>query len=167
MLDPVNEQAEKPSKTRRKKEMIALQKLGETLVNLPKSQLAKIPVPDELLEAVTVARSLKDHEAKRRQFQYIGKIMREIDPEPIKAALRKIESNSEANTVQFHQAEQWREKLIANGDDALQELLGIYPQLDRQTMRQLIRKAQYDRAHTKNSGAATMLFRCVRELLDN
>jgi ribosome-associated protein len=78
------------SKTQRKNAMLELQKLGETLISLSKSQLAKIPLEDELLQAILFVHTLKTHESKRRQLQYIGKIMRNIDPEPIKAALKKI-----------------------------------------------------------------------------
>lgn len=81
---------EKPSKTQRKKDMIFLQKLGETLVGLSESQLAKIPLPDDLLESIYLVRSLKSHGAKRRQLQYIGRLMREIDPEPIQKALKSM-----------------------------------------------------------------------------
>ena len=81
---------EKPSKTQRKKDMISLQKLGETLLGLSKSQIAKIPLPEDLLEALDLAHSLKSHEAKRRQMQYIGRLMRDIDPQPIQKALKNI-----------------------------------------------------------------------------
>ena len=160
-----NDNQEKPSKTQRKKNMQALQDLGETLVDLPRSQLDKIELPEDLLEAVLFARTLKTRESKRRQLQYIGKIMREVDPEPIQAALKRIDANNRENAYQFQQIEQWREQLISDGDAALQKLLEIYPQADRQTLRQLMRNAQRDRAHNKKTGVETELFRCLRELL--
>lgn len=89
MTDP-NNIPEKISKSERKRQMLALQKIGETLVKLSDAQLAQIPLDDTLLDAVNFARSLKSHEAKRRQLQYIGKLMRHIDPAPIQAALEKF-----------------------------------------------------------------------------
>lgn len=82
---------DRPSKSQRKREMHALQEIGKILVELPSPQLAKIPMPEELAEAVKTARAIKSHEAKRRQLQYIGKLMREIDPEPIQKALARIQ----------------------------------------------------------------------------
>lgn len=160
-----NNHPEKPSKTQRKKDMAALQKLGEALMGLPESQLAKIPLPDDLLESIHLARSLKTHESKRRQLQYIGKIMRGIDPLPIQIALKNIQMTREEHTSQFHQLEQWRDRLISEGDDALQKFLELYPKADRQHLRQLIRKAQHDRANNKKTGGETELFKYLRNLL--
>jgi ribosome-associated protein len=81
---------ERESKTKRKKQMLALQKIGEVLVNLPATQLAKIPLEGSLLDAVTEARTLKSHGARSRQMQYIGKLMRNVEVEPIEAALAKL-----------------------------------------------------------------------------
>ncbi|MFO1429523.1 MAG: ribosome biogenesis factor YjgA [Candidatus Competibacteraceae bacterium] len=83
------EYTDKPSKTQRKREALALQKLGETLVTLKPTQLAQIPMPDELREAVLAAQSMPQRGAHKRQLQYIGRLMREIDPEPIRAALTR------------------------------------------------------------------------------
>ncbi len=85
--EPAAADFEKPSKSQRKREATALQSMGETLVALKPVQLAKIPLPDELREAVLAARQMQQHGARKRQLQYIGKLMRQIDPEPIRAAL--------------------------------------------------------------------------------
>lgn len=153
------------SKSQQKRDMLALQELGEELIALPVSQLAKIPLPEDLLEAIRFAHSLKFNEARRRHLQYVGKIMRTIDPLPIQAALEKIRLAHKRSTAQFHKIEEWRDQLIVEGDEALQKLLEAHPQVDRQQLRQLIRKAQQDRAKNKNSGADTELFKFLRELL--
>lgn len=153
------------SKTQRKNAMLDLQKLGEALIALSESQLTQIPLEDVLLEAIRFARTLKTHESKRRQLQYIGKIMRKIDPEAIRAALKKIQYSKDQGVAQLHKIEEWRAQLISGGDEALHKLLQSYPQADRQYLRQLIRKAVRDHANDTNSGAETELFRYLRELL--
>lgn len=157
---------EEESKSKRKKDMLALQKMGESLTKLTPDQLAKMDLPENLLTAIQHSKSLTSNEAKRRQLQYIGKLMREIDPESIKQTLKHIQSIHEMNTVQFQQAEQWRTKLIEHGDDALNYFLNDHPKSDRQKLRQLIRKAQQDRKNNKNTGAESALFKYLRSVLD-
>ena len=152
---------QRESKTRRKNQMIALQKLGETLVALPAAQLAQIPLDSRLAEAIAAARTYTKHEAIRRQLQYIGKLMREIDPQPIQAALEKLQSKNKQATAQFHQVERWRDKLIAEGDDALKPFLEQYPIADYVHLRQLIRQAQQAKA-----GAETQLFRYLKQIVE-
>lgn len=165
MPESEKSQSDPLSKTQRKKDMLALQELGKKLIALPASQLAKIPLPDNLIEAIRVSHTLKSNESKRRHLQYIGKIMREIDPEPIQIALKQIQFNNEQRTTQFHHIEQWRDKLISGDDAILQSFLETHPQSDRQKLRQLVRKAKHDQAHHKNTGGETGLFRYLRELL--
>jgi ribosome-associated protein len=153
------------SKTKRKNDMLELQKLGKTLIDLPASQLAKITLPELLLDAIKLAHTLKANEAKRRHLQYVGKIMREIDCEEIKTTLKKIKFGNDQKTAQFHQAEEWRDKLIEGDDEMLQQFLLEHAQTDRQQLRQLIRKAKHDRDNQKNTGAETALFRFLRTLL--
>lgn len=150
------------SKSQRKKDMLALQKIGESLIKLTEQQLATIDLPDNLFRAIQHMKSLTSNEAKRRQLQYIGKIMRQIDPESIKEALKRIEFIHEKNTTQFHRIEEWRAKLLMHGDDALNSFLVDYPNVDRQQLRQLIRNAQQDRKNNKNTGAEKALFRYIR-----
>ncbi|MBA3662224.1 MAG: DUF615 domain-containing protein [Gammaproteobacteria bacterium] len=156
---------EPPSKSQLKKDMTALQKIGEALIKLSESQLAQVPLPDRLRDAIYFARSLKTHESIRRQLQYIGKLMREVDPEPLRLALKKIQYSHELQTRSFNHIEAWREKLIAQGDPALQQFIENYADADRQLLRQLIRKAQHDRDIQKNSGAETELFRYLRNFV--
>ena len=101
-----------PSKSQRKREMNALQDLAAELVKLSARDLAKIPMPEELLEAVEHARSITSHGAMRRQRQYLGKVMRHLDPEPIKTALDRVKQRGIQSTSQLHQIERWRDRII-------------------------------------------------------
>lgn len=167
MSDSNDSHPEKPSKSQLKRDMIDLQKIGETLVNLSDHELAKIPLPESLFEAIKFAQSLKSHESIRRQLQYIGKLMREVDQEQIKTALKNLKMNAEANTRQFHQIEQWREQLITVGDDALKQFIETYPNTDTQHLRQLIRNAKHDRSNNKNTGSEKKLFQYIREIMQS
>jgi ribosome-associated protein len=155
---------EKDSKSKRKRDMIELQKIGEILVKLAPAELAKIPLDERLADAVNAARTITNHEGKRRQLQYIGKLMRNVDPEPIREAVEKIQFKHQHNKAQFHQLEHLRDKLIAEGDAALEDFVKRYPTADLQRVRQLIRNAQKDQVSQKNSGAHTELFRYLREI---
>lgn len=153
------------SRTTVKNEMTALQKIGETLVDMPQSQLDKIPLPDELMQAIMVARQLKSREAKRRQLQLVGKLMRHVEVAPIQAAIKNVASIKNQATAAFHQAEEWRERLIHEGDIAIQAFLGLYPEADRQNLRQLTRQAQQNRKSGKNTGAEKALFRYITDFI--
>lgn len=155
---------ERESKTARKKQMLALQKIGEALVDLPAPQLAKIPLEWPLDEAVAAARSLTTHEARRRQLQFIGKLMRNLDVEPIAAALEKVQLKGQLSKAKFHQVERWRDRLISEGDEGIQEFLQKYPDGSNQQLRQLVRNTQKTK---KLAGAETALFRYLREVIEN
>lgn len=147
--------------------MTALQDIGKKLINLSATQLAKMTtIPDVLLKEIHVAHTLKTHEAKRRHLQYVGKIMREIDATAIIQELAQIQLTNFNKTKQFHEVEKWRDELIATGDDGLQKFMSTYPQADRQCIRQLIRKAQQDKAKQIDTGADTALFRYLRTLIE-
>jgi len=161
-----NKLPDETSKSALKREMTALQKMGETLVEMPPSQLDKIPLPDALLEAITFARSLKSPGAKRRQLQFIGKLMRTIEIEPIQTAIKNAKLTNMQVTAQFHQAEEWRERLINEGDDAIQAFVNLYVDTDRQKLRQLTRQAQHNRKSGKNTGAEKTLFRYLKDIID-
>lgn len=158
---------DKDSKSHRKVEMLALQKIGESLIKLTSEQLATIDLPENLLIAISHAKSLGATEAKRRQLQYIGKIMRHTDPESITQALQRIEFIHEKKTGQFHACEEWRTQLLAQGDSALNSFLIEYPHSDRQQLRQLIRNAQQDRKNNKNTGAEKVLFKYLRSVIES
>lgn len=150
---------QRESKSQRKRDMLALQDMGKRLVELPAAQLAKIPLEPPLAEAINEARLLTSHGAIRRQLQYIGKLMRNIDATPIQTALDNLDLNSQKSKAHFHQIERWRDKLIAEDDSTLQAFLDQHPDADRQRLRQLVRNAK------KSTKMDTELFRYLRSIL--
>ena len=155
------------SKSQRKRDAHALQALGESLVKLNKSALAQIPLPDDLRNAIDEARRLHQHGALKRQLQYIGKLMRQCDVEPIRTAFEKVTNSFREDVEQHHELEQWRDRLLSDGDPALEKLLTEHPEVDRQHLRQLIRTAQKETASGKLPKAARELFRYLREVLSD
>ncbi len=153
------------SKSQRKRDSHALQAMGERLVRLSAHQLTQVPLPEELLRAVAEARRIKAHGGRRRQLQYIGKLMRHMDPEPIRAALEAIDNTSHAAVAEMHRLEHWRERLLAEGDSALGELADQHPALDRQLLRNLVRRAMAEREAAKPPKAYREIFRYLKELL--
>ena len=153
-----------PSKSQRKRDMHLLQKLGEELVALPLSQLQNIPLPDDLASAINEARKITSFGAKKRQLQYIGRLMRNVDPEPIQQALLAIKNQAHKSINQFHQLEQWRDWLIDEGVSLIDAAVLAFPGIDRQRLRQLIRNAQNE-AKTDAPGVhARSLFRYLQEI---
>lgn len=152
------------SKTRRKREMEAMQKLGEALLGFDTDALAKLDLPDQLLEALHTANRIKSHGARRRQLQYIGKLMRQIDTEPIEAAVHAREHQHTTNTQEFHRLEELREALITGGDSALASVMEQFPLADRQRLRKLTRQARKEHADKQPPKASRTLFRYLREL---
>lgn len=153
------------SKTQVKKEMHALQALGEDLCKLNKDQLAKIPLPETLLKAVQDAPKIKTHSARRRHMQFVGRLMRESDYEAIEAAYQTLMQVSEQHVQQFHLAETWRDRLLAGGDQVISEFLLDYPDADRQQLRQLVRLAAQEADKQKPPASARKLFKEIRALI--
>lgn len=159
------EEALAPSKSARKREMTARQELGEALCALSPKELASIPIADEaLLEAIEESRRIHHNSAKRRHRQYIGKLMRRIDPEPLQQALDALHETRHADTQAFHELEALRDKLVAEGDAALTAVLTRYPDAERQTLRQYARDARQNGGSPRGKSAARRLFRYLREL---
>ena len=132
-----------PSKTQLKAEAGEKQALGEALLTLRADLMARLDLPEKLLDAIAQARRITSFEGRRRQMQFIGKLMRPLDAEPIRAAIDEQLNGSAQLTLALHQAEQWRDKLIAS-DDALGTWLTGYPGTDSQQLRALIRQARKD-----------------------
>jgi ribosome-associated protein len=152
-----------PSKSQKKREVEALQALGETLVKLPEAQWKRIELPEDLRAAVADCRRITQNGALRRQRQYIGKLMRGIDPAPIQAQLDVFNGASAAENAKLHQAEKWREKLIAD-NAALTLFLNQHPGADATRLRQLIRNARDEAAHARPPRAFREIFRVIRAL---
>ncbi len=165
-VDPGETGDNTPSKTRVKNEMEALQKVGMRLTGLSKEQLGKIPMNEALAQAVHEYRRLKKHEAKRRQGQYIGRIMRDSDVQPIIDALDKIDANQAMHIQHFHSIEQWRERLLLD-PHALTDFFTIYPEADKQQLRQLIDKTRREQKRGKDAGSNRKLFRFIRSTMES
>ncbi|GAK84715.1 putative alpha helix protein [Vibrio ponticus] len=153
------------SKSEMKRDMEELQKLGEELVGLKPSTLKKFPLSEELAEAIQDAQRFKN-EARRRQLQRIGKLMRYEDPEPIQAALDKIRNKHSQNTAVLHKLEQLRDRVVEQGDAAIEEVMELYPAADRQRLRQLARQAAKEKSSNKPPKAYREIFQIIKELND-
>lgn len=148
------------SKTRRKREMAELQDLGAALVKLSGEQLARIEMPEELREAVAACRTYNKHEAIRRQMQYIGKIMRNVDAAPIAEQLAQLHAPSSRQTALFHTAEKWRDDMMADVEAVARFALS-FPRADATRLRSLVEKARAERAADQPPRAVRALFHAV------
>lgn len=170
---------DEPSRTDLKRESTELQKLGESLLTLRADLVQRLQLSEKLLEALAEAKRITNFEGKRRQMQFVGKLMRGLDEEALQAirdALDEQRQGSASEALALHRAEQWREKLIAS-DQALQEWLAAYPETDTQQLRALIRQARKDsppdqdavsRGLAPRHGRAFReIFQLVRQQLEN
>jgi ribosome-associated protein len=154
------EREDKPSKTRRKRDAQAMQELGEALANLPGEALAGLGLPDRLCQALEEYGRLSSHEARRRQRQFIGRLMRDVDPGPLQAFLRARQRPGQEEARLFHLAERWRDRLIAEGDATLHAFLACHPAADPAALHEAVMAAREGR-----SGASRRLFRMTRSIL--
>lgn len=155
-----------PSRSQIKRDMQALQDLGSTLVKLSTKDLAKIPLPEKLAGAIAHAKELRSNSAFKRQIQFIGKIIRSLDMAPVLQALDAIRQCGQQSTSHFHAIEQWRDRIINEGQSALNEFVGQHPEVDRQQLRQLMLNAAKEAKQGKPPKSARNLFKLLRELLD-
>ena len=154
------------SKTKRKQEMTALQSLGAKLVDLPASQIAELPMEERLREAVLEAKRITSHEARRRQMQYVGRLMREIDPAPLRERLEAMTGHSAQAAAQHRRLEAWRERLLAD-DEALTAFAAEHPGADLQALRTLIRNTRKEQQQAKPPRSYRELFRLIKECSDS
>ncbi|MGD9662532.1 MAG: ribosome biogenesis factor YjgA [Porticoccaceae bacterium] len=162
--DPADENRP-PSKSELKREMQALQQLGKDLMALPDSHFARMPLSEEMRDAMALYKRLKHNEARRRQLQFIGKNMPREAVADIRAELEKIDHESKIYRHHFHRLEQLRDELIAGGNDAVTQFLDQYPTVDIQQLRNLVRQAQKEQSQQKPPAASRKLFRFLRENL--
>jgi len=162
--DDLRQDAEAPSKTALKRESQSLQELGETLASLPSQVLAGLPLPESLRDAIAQLKRIKSRGAARRQRQYIGKIMRELDAEPLRQALRQWDLSRRRQAEDFHQVERWRDRFMEEGESATAAFLEQYPAADRQQLRALLR-ALPATAAPRSPKAARSLFRFLRDTM--
>jgi ribosome-associated protein len=159
--------AQRPSKSARKRAAHAAQDLGEALLRLSAAELAALELPEALHEALRLARRISSRAALARQRQYIGKLMRQVDLEPIRAALAARSAHDARETERFRRIEHWRERLIAEGEVALAELARWYPAIDLTAWRRRVAATRTERLRTGANGAASReLFRALRALFD-
>lgn len=164
--DDINPDDYIKSKSQVKREMHALQALGERIVDMNEKQLASIPLSEEMLDAIYIARKMPPKEARRRQIQYIGRLMREGNHEEIQAAVDKMQNRSDQYIHRQHQVERYRDLLIEGDKPAFQQLVNSCPGIDVQHLRQLVRAAQKDKEENKPPANARKLFAFIRESLE-
>jgi len=154
----------RPSKSQKKRDMLALQDMGEALVAMSAERLAKIDMPETLLDAIRAAQRITKHEARRRQMQYIGRLMRDTETVPIQAALDIVAGVSAAENARLHRLERLRTLLLENESSALDEITAAHPGADLQQLRQLRRNALKEQQQNKPPRAFREIFRILREL---
>jgi len=155
---------EEISKSQRKRDLQELNKLGHTLLEFSDDALRTLPLPDILQDALITARRIHTNSARKRQMQFIGKLLREIDTTPLRQAIEDRERQHDTHSREFHLLETLRERLINDGDDALPGVLEQFPHADRQHLRKLARQARREHEHHQPPRASRRLFRYLREL---
>jgi ribosome-associated protein len=157
-----------PSKSERKRQMHALQALGESLLTLSERELARIPIEDEqLLSAVLECRRIRSNSARKRHLQLIGKRMRVIDAAPIESALSQIHQMHQEESAAFHSLEKMRDDMLAEGPAGVELAIARWPEADRQPLRQLLLQHQRETARNKPPAASRKLFRHLRGLQEH
>ena len=151
----------RPSKTRLKREMEALQELGETLVALDAARLARLDLPERLADAIALARGITKHEARRRQMQYVGRLMRDVDLAPIRAALDAWETVPREEKARFAALEHWRDRLLDDAG-AIDAFVAEHPAADRIAVSRAAEAARVERASGVAVHAYRELFRVLR-----
>ena len=155
---------DRPSKTELKQESIDLQLLGETLTTLSNDQLDQLDLPELMRDALDELSRVGKHEATRRHMQYIGKLMRDIDPAPIRAQLDRWEMGTRANKAAFKASERWRDRLIAE-PDALTLFMAEQPTVDREKLNELLVRARSQAAKGEAPAASRQVFRVIYRVL--
>ena len=154
------------SKSQRKRQSTELQQLGAELARLSSQQLDALPLPVELRDALAVAQSIRPHGALKRQGKYIGGILRTMDVESIREDLARLRFQSSHAVRRHHKIEKWRDRLLAEGDDAIGPLLAEIPSVDRQQIRQIVRNAHQEQLQGKPPRASRLLYRFLRDVLE-
>ena len=164
--DDINPDDYIKSKSQVKREMTALQKLGEQLIDMNDKQLAMIPCEEKLLDAIHEARKMPHREARRRHLQFIGKVMRETNHEEIQAAVDKVQARSDQYVHRQHQIERFRDLLIEGDKQIFQTLVTNCPGIDVQHLKQLVRSAQKEKDENLAPKSSRKLFSYIREQLE-
>ena len=152
------------SRSEKKRRSTAIQKIGEELASYPISAIRSFNLPDFLMQEYEELHTITKHEAKRRKMQYIGKMLREVDIEPIKARIEEAQEGKAAQSADFHHLERLRERLIQGDKEALNTIVESYPNVDMQKLRQLVRNTKKEMEKEKPLKSSKLLFRYLREL---
>ncbi len=155
-----------PTKGELKRQAQDLRAVGERLIEAPEELLTGLDLPEKLRDAIALARRITSHGALVRQKLYVGKLMRSVDPEPIRAALEAVGATARLETMRFKRAERWRDRLVLEGQAAIVEFMGEFPAADRAELLRLATAAAADLANAKSTGAGRELFRWVRDVLN-
>lgn len=158
------EETEEVSKSQLKREALAKRSLASELIALGSKQFANAPLDEDLRDEIRDARKITAHVARKRQLMYVGKKLRLRDTSEIEQYLENLKNNASQLTQKHHNAESWRDYLLANGDRGLAEFLRLRPDADRQALRQLIRNTSSEMAKGKPPASARALFRVLREM---
>ncbi len=159
---------EGPSKSARKRHMHSLQAMGEALVALNEKQLAQMPIDDDrLLSAIRECRQMRSKNARKRHVQFIGKLMRSIDPAPVEQALQTLHTSRQQDAAGFHQLEQLRADILAAGPAGIELAINHFPDADRQHVRQLVLQHQREIDNHKPPAASRKLFRYLKDLQES
>jgi ribosome-associated protein len=155
----------RPSKSARKREASSLQDLGVELAALPEAELEALELPETLVGALRELNRLTSHGAQVRQRQYIGKLMRKIDAEPLREKLADRKRRHDVEIRHFQSIERWRDRLLAEGEEALLEFLEDHPRAERGPLQRLVQEAAHERAEKRPPAAARRLFALLKELM--
>lgn len=166
-LDDLEEEYSGPSKSAVKRQMLALQAIGESLTRLTEKQLANVPIDDErLLVAIRETHRIKSNSARKRHLQYIGKLMRDTDAEAIEHALQAMYKHKQDKNDAFHELEKLRDRVLEEGLNGIEQVTIRWPSADRQKLRQIVLQHQRELKNKKPPTASRKLFKFLRELQD-
>jgi len=167
MQDSKNDQQHEPSKSQRKRDLDELKLLGHELLTFSDAALRQLLLPETLLEALRTAQKIKAHGALKRQLQYIGKLLREVDATPIREAIEVRDRQHATHTREFHRLEALRDHLLTGDEAALAETMALFPLADRQHLRKLVRQARNEHEQKQPPRTSRQLFRYLRELQES
>ena len=167
-MDDLDEEYTGPSKSAVKRQMIALQEIGESLTRLTEKQLANIPIEDErLIIAVKETQQIKSNSARKRHMQYIGKLMRDVDVDSIERALKFMYKHRQDSNDAFHELEKLRDNILESGVSGIEQVVTRWPSADRQQLRQLVLQHQRELKNSKPPAASRKLFKQLRDLQES
>lgn len=153
-----------PSKSQRKREALEVRSLAARLIGLPATTLDRMPLSDSVRRAIDDAQRIRSRVARKRQLQFVAKLLRREDPEALFEAVSAFDDDARQAAARQHRVEAWRDHLVARGDEALAELMDLRPGADAQVIRQLLRKAARESGGQRPPSAARALFRLLRDL---